>query len=104
MLPVVELHEVHLGPFLQPDVQHTDCSPVLTLPENLQREHSFPLPSSLYRHCTILVLVGTSEIHYKEVAAICTSDPESPPMEPEGSDFPPSFMSTHSVDLSPISL
>lgn len=40
-----------------------------------QREHSSPLASSLYRHYTILVLVGISEVLSKEVAAICTSDP-----------------------------
>lgn len=38
------------------------------------REHPFPLPGPLYRHYTILVLVGTSEVLYKEVAALCTSD------------------------------
>lgn len=71
---------------------------------NLQREHPFPLSSSMYRHCTVLLLVGTSEVLHKEVAAICSSDPESPLLEPEGSDFPPSFLCPHSVDLSPISL
>lgn len=71
VLALIVLHDIHHGPFLQ----HIDCSPVLTLSENLQGEYSFPLSSSLYRHFTILVLRGTSEVLFKEVAAICTSDP-----------------------------